>query len=74
VWDLATGRCRTTLIGHTGKVRCGAMSGDGRTAVSGAGDRTVRVWDLATGRCRATLTGHTAGVTTVAVSGDGCKT
>jgi WD40 repeat protein len=31
-----------------------AVSADGRTAVSGAEDETVRVWDLATGRCIAT--------------------
>jgi hypothetical protein len=30
-----------------------AVSADGRTAVSGSDDRTVRVWDLHGGRCTA---------------------
>src|SRR5262249_29392342 len=47
------------------------VSGDGRTALSGGHDRTVRVWDLGTGRCAAVLEGHTAWVSSVAVSGDG---
>jgi WD40 repeat protein len=35
-----------------------AVTADGRAAVSGSADRTVRVWDLALGRCTAT---HPAG-------------
>ena len=38
-----------------------AVSADGRRAVSGGGDGTVRVWDLDTGHRLHTLTGHTAG-------------
>jgi hypothetical protein len=30
-----------------------ALSADGRTAVSGSNDKTVRVWDLSSGQCRA---------------------
>jgi hypothetical protein len=48
-----------------------AVSADGRTAVSGAEDDTVRVWDLDAGQCRATLEGHTNRVLGVAVSADG---
>jgi WD40 repeat protein len=47
------------------------LSADGRTAVSGSGDRTVRVWDLAEGRCTAALEGHKYGVLSVALSADG---
>ena len=46
-------------------------SADGRTAVSGMDDQTVRVWDLGSRQCLATLTGHTGGVESVAVSADG---
>jgi len=49
VWDLATGKCRARLTGHTGEVRCVAVSADGRTAVSGGKDFTVLVWDLVAG-------------------------
>ena len=48
-----------------------ALAGDGRTAVSGSDDRTVRVWDLAVGLCTAKLKGHTGNVRSVAVSADG---
>lgn len=44
---------------------------DGRRAISGSGDRTVRVWDIETGRCLDTLTGHHATVRGVAVTADG---
>jgi WD40 repeat protein len=48
-----------------------ALSGDGRTAISGGRDHTVRVWDLGLGRCSAVLEGHTDWVGSVALSGDG---
>jgi WD40 repeat protein len=48
-----------------------AVTGDGQTAVSGAGDNTVRVWDLATGRCRAVLEGHADRVRIVQLTRDG---
>ncbi len=71
VWDLSTGLCSAVLEGHTDGVSSVALSGDGRTALSGGDDGTVRVWDLATGRCSAVLEGHTDGVSSVALSGDG---
>ena len=40
------------LPGHGGWVHALAMTPDGRTAVSGSDDGTVRVWDLATGQAR----------------------
>src|SRR5271157_5523184 len=59
------------LEGHTEPVNSVAMSVDGRTALSGSDDWTVRVWDLTTGRCSAVLEGHTGNVGSVAMSGDG---
>ena len=47
-----------------------AVSADGRTAVSGSQDGTVRVWDLAGTAAPRVLTGHDGDVA-VAVSGDG---
>ncbi len=48
-----------------------ALSGDGRTAVSGSGTSTVRVWDLATGALLRRPQGHADWVSSVALSGDG---
>ena len=60
-----------SLVGHTGWVRTVALSGDGRLAVSGSDDGTVRVWDLRDGTERYTLRGHDSGVWSVAVTPDG---
>jgi GTPase SAR1 family protein len=43
---LETGQCLATLEGHTNIVLGVAVTSDGRRAISGSGDRTVRVWDL----------------------------
>jgi hypothetical protein len=48
-----------------------SVTPDGRRAVSGSDDKTLRVWDLESGQCLRTLTGHTAGVTSVSVTPDG---
>ena len=47
------------LKGHTRDVNCIAVTPDGRLAISGSDDNTVRVWGLDTGKCVATLEGHT---------------
>ena len=60
-----------TLTGHDGSVSAVAVSADGRRAVSGGCDGTVRVWDLDTGEPPHALTGHDGLVRAVAVSADG---
>jgi small GTP-binding protein len=59
------------LKGHRGSVYSIAITADGRRAVSGSGDRTLRVWDVEAGGCVATLEGHTNEVIGVAVTADG---
>ncbi len=71
LWDLATGREIRKLEGHSGEVRLVAISPDGKSALSGSEDHTVRLWDLATGREIRKLEGHSDIVYSVAISPDG---
>ena len=71
-WRFYERYCRRgMLVGHRAAVLSVALSGDGKTLVSGSEDKTVKVWDVGTGQERATLKGHTAPVWSVALSGDG---
>jgi len=58
-------------LGHTDTIHSVAVTGDGKRAISGAGDNTVKIWDLQKHNCIATLEGHTDEVNSVAVTGDG---
>ena len=69
LWDVATGRERTTLE-HTDWVESVSFSPDGSILASGSGDGTVVLWDVATGRERTTLE-HTDEVSSVSFSPDG---
>jgi WD40 repeat protein len=46
LWDVATGREIRTFFGHEEPVNSVAFSSDGRTALSGSKDDTLRLWDL----------------------------
>jgi WD40 repeat protein len=59
------------LSGHAGVVTAVAVTPDGKFAVSGSWDKTVKVWELATGEEKLTLRGHSDWVTAVAVTPDG---
>jgi WD40 repeat protein len=56
---------------HSDSVNAVALSPDGRRAVSGSHDTTLKVWDLERGRELRKLEGHSHWVNTVAVSPDG---
>jgi WD40 repeat protein len=68
---VGSGHCLRTFEGHTGGVNAVALSGDGRWALSGSNDKTLKLWEVGSGRCVRTFEGHTYGVTAVALSGDG---
>ncbi len=71
LWDAATRRHRSTLLGHTEFVASLAYAPDGATLASTGGDRTTRIWEIATGRERFAITGPKAPFVTMAFSPDG---
>jgi WD40 repeat protein len=72
LWDLASGRERMTLRGHSSRVDCLAFAADGRSLASAAvDDESILIWDLATGRPRRRLTPPVSYLLTLAYSPDG---
>ena len=50
LWDVETGRNRTTLHGHTERISNISFSPDGATLAAGIRDGTVKLWDIKTGK------------------------
>jgi WD40 repeat protein len=71
LWDAATGKEVRRFTGHRGAVGSVAFSADGRRAVSGGADDSVRLWDVATGKQLRRWTGHKESVTAVLFAPDG---
>ncbi|HEY9694275.1 MAG TPA: hypothetical protein V6D15_18895 [Oculatellaceae cyanobacterium] len=65
------GNLLRTLTGHNDSVEAVAITPDGKSAVSGSSDFTLKVWDLQTGKEISTLNGHNAWVRAVAITPDG---
>jgi WD40 repeat protein len=70
-WDLAAARELRRLEGHRKPARCVLFLPDGRHALSGSHDGTIRLWELATGRSLPEFLGHSATVHALALSPDG---
>ena len=73
IWDIAKKRIRKIFQGHTHVIYSLAFSSDGRSIVSGSGDRTTRIWDM-TDRLSKTIatTGSAGGVITcMTINSDG---
>jgi WD40 repeat protein/serine/threonine protein kinase len=59
------------FTGHEGHVSSVCLSADGRFALSGSYDKTLKSWDVKTGQCLRTFTGHEGHVSSVCLSADG---
>ena len=75
LWDMENEKSLFTfeenIEQHRRNIKAVAFTPDGRWAVSGSDDRTLKVWDCKTGKFIHTLNGHTGGITSIAMSGDG---
>jgi WD40 repeat protein len=74
VWDVGSGRELMVLRGHTKIVFGVAFSPDGKLALSGSDDDTLRLWEIKNGREITTMIANEKGpngITSVAFSPDG---
>jgi WD40 repeat protein len=73
LWDLEKGQSSRAPESHTDRVTSVSVTPDGRRAVSGSEDETLRVWNAETGQCLFVLKGHHCQVQSVSVSADGLR-
>ncbi len=57
--------------GHSRTVNSVSLSADGRYALSGSMDKTLKLWDVSTGLCLRTFEGHSGDVNSVCLSTNG---
>ncbi len=60
------------FTGHTDGVLSCAISPDGRYALSGSRDQTLRLWDLSSGKQKWVVSGHSGEIRACMVTPDGC--
>uniref|UniRef100_A0A8C7YJY3 Lissencephaly-1 homolog n=1 Tax=Oryzias sinensis TaxID=183150 RepID=A0A8C7YJY3_9TELE len=65
MWDVSTGMCLMTLVGHDNWVRGILFHPGGKFIVSCADDKTLRIWDYKNKRCMKTLCAHEHFVTSL---------
>jgi WD40 repeat protein len=69
--DAATGEELGICRGHEGYIQSLVVSPDGKIAVTGGVDRTIRIWEIPTARELARWEAHDSAVTALAFSPDG---
>lgn len=67
-WDLSTGECIKTLVGHTNNVRALVSYND--KLISGSNDCTIKIWNPDSGECLKTLSTHQDYVTALVMDND----
>ena len=58
LWEIGSGACTQTLVGHGGEAYAGSFSPSGSIIGSRGEDAVLRVWDADSGACRAALAGQ----------------
>ncbi|MBI5245270.1 MAG: SUMF1/EgtB/PvdO family nonheme iron enzyme [Elusimicrobia bacterium] len=70
---LVAGWHKRTFEGKAGPVLSAAFTPDGKQAVSGGADGTLRVWHVDTGQCLRTLRGHSGALRCVCMTPSGAS-
>jgi len=73
LFDVTTGKEIRRLVGHADWVVCVAFAADGKVALSGGLDKTIKLWDVATGRLLRTFPLKNTVLSSVAFSPDGWR-
>jgi len=68
--NINSGKCVTTISGHTGSVKCVYIDEKKGHILSGSYDLTVRVWDMYAGRCKFLFRGHKGTIIVVTADND----
>jgi WD40 repeat protein len=71
LWDVASGQCVRTFLGHTDDVISISFSPDGNFLASGGNDQTIRLWTVASGDCIESLNQTGGAISTVDFSRHG---
>ena len=66
-WDLKSGACKATLMGHTSTVRALGLSLRHPCLFSGGDDKMIKCWDLETNKSVSEFYGHSSEVHTMAL-------
>ena len=72
LWDESTSQIIRRFIGHTGDIRSLSISANGKYALSGSDDNTIKLWDISNGQMIRTFQGHTDSVNSAARGGEKC--
>ena len=58
IWDIEKKEWVQTLTAHNDLIMCAAFSPDGKSILTGSGDKTAMIWDVISGKLLHTLKGH----------------
>ena len=71
LWDLATGKRKAFLKGHTSFIQCVRFSPNGQFLASGSRDGTVNLWHVQTGQIVVIFRGHSCQSNSLSFAPDG---